>query len=223
MVGITTEEIDGGDKLRVVAKGISAHGSTPNEGLNAVVVLCDALLLLDHQEDQVTLIEQIRAWGRDTTGGTLGIAGADDVAGPLTCNLGIATIADGQVTLTFNIRYPVTWDKDALRNKMEPALAGTGFILASLTDQPPLYVPLDDPLSQTLIDVYRAETGDNTAPMTMGGGTYARAMTKGVAFGPSFPGSRGGGAHQADESWAINDLIRAAKIYAKALVRLANG
>jgi succinyl-diaminopimelate desuccinylase len=223
VVGITTEEIDGGDKLRVVAKGISAHGSTPNEGLNAVVVLCDALLLLDHQEDQVAMIQQIQIWGADTTGGTLGIAGADDVAGPLTCNLGIAELADGHLTLTFNIRYPVTWDKDALRGRLEPVLNETGFTLAGLSDQPPLYVPLDDPLSQTLLEVYRAETGDDTAPMTMGGGTYARAMTKGVAFGPSFPGSHGGGAHQADESWAIDDLIRAAKIYAKALVRLANG
>lgn len=223
VVGITTEEIDGGAKLRVAARGVSAHGSTPEEGVNAIVVLCDALLLLDHQEDQVAMIERIHHWGRDTTGGTLGIAGADDVAGPLTVNLGVAELAEGNLSLTFNVRYPVTWDEDTLRARLEPTLRETGFTLADLDGKPPLYVPLDDPLSKTLLDVYRADTGDHaTAPLTMGGGTYARVMAHGVAFGPAFPNSSGGGAHQADESWAVEDLIRATKIYAKALARLAN-
>ena len=222
VVGITTEEVNGGERLRVVAKGVSAHGSTPDEGINAITLLCEALLLLDHQEDQVAMIEHIHNWGKDTTGGTLGIAGADDVAGPLTSNLGVADLADGNLSLTFNVRYPVTWDKDALRAKLTPTLAATQFTLAELTDQPPLYVPLDDPLSKTLLDVYRADTGDGRAPLTMGGGTYARVMAKGVAFGPSFPESSAAGPHQADEAWAVEDLIRATKIYAKALARLAN-
>ena len=75
-------------------------------------------------------------------------------------------------------------------------LAQTRFTLQELTDQPPLYVPQDDPLAQTLLAVYRAETGDRPPPLTMGGGTYARAMAKGVAFGPSFPGdATGAGPH----------------------------
>lgn len=222
IVGIQTEELDGGERLRVIAKGVSAHGSTPEAGVNAIVLMCEALLQLDHQEDQVAMIERIHHWGWDTTGGTLGIAGADDVAGPLTCNLGIVDLADGNLSLTFNVRYPVTWDKNALRTKLEPLLAESGFTLAELTDQAPLYVPLDDPLSKTLLDVYRADTGDQSAPLTMGGGTYARVMAKGVAFGPDFPGSTAAGAHQADEAWAVEDLIRAIKIYAKALARLAN-
>ena len=119
VVGIKTEQMDD-DRLRVTAKGVSAHGSTPDEGVNAVVLLCDALLLLDHTEDQVQMIEHICRWGQDTTGGALGIAGADDVAGPLTCNLGVAALDDDQLTLTFNVRYPVTWDVETLRAKLEP-------------------------------------------------------------------------------------------------------
>lgn len=221
VVGITTEEIDGGEKLRIVAKGVSAHGSTPEEGLNAVVVLCDALLLLDHQEDQVAMIQHIHDWGQDTTGGALGIAGADEVAGPLTSNLGVAELADGRVSLTFNIRYPVTWDNETLRGKLQKTLDETQFSLESMSDQAPLYVPQDDPLTRTLLQVYRAETGDERPPQTMGGGTYARVMKKGLAFGPAFPGSDAPGAHQADEAWAVEDLLRATTIYAKALARLA--
>lgn len=223
VVGIGTEEIDGGSKLRVTAKGISAHGSTPDDGLNAIVVLCDALLLLDHHEDQVEMIELIRSLGADTTGGALGVAGADDIAGPLTSNLGVAELRDGLLRMTFNIRYPVTWDKDELRKRLQPTLARTGLAIEKLTDQRPLHVPLDDPLTKTLLEVYRAETGDMREPQTMGGGTYARVMKKGLAFGPTFAGRDEPGPHEANEAWLIEDLISATKIYAKALVRLGNG
>lgn len=224
VVGANTEELDGGTKLRVTAKGISAHGSTPTAGVNAVVVLCDALLLLDHEEDQIDLVRQIRNWGEDDKGEALGIKGADDIAGPLTNNLGVCEYAEGQVALTFNIRYPVTWNSDTLRAKLEAGIAGSGFAIEKLTDQPPLYIPLDDPLVSTLLQVYRDETGDTeTPPRTMGGGTYARAMRKGVAYGPGFPGGyEGGGAHEVDECWPVDHLMRAAKIYAKALARLAS-
>ena len=221
VVGVKTEQLDD-DCLRVTAKGISAHGSTPQEGVNAVVLLCEALLLLDHTEDQVQMIEHMCEWGKDTTGGTLGIAGADDVAGPLTSNLGIAALDDDTLTLTFNVRYPVTWDTDALRAKLQPVLDQTRFALEDITDQRPLHVPVEDALVQTLLAVYRAETGDDGPPKTIGGGTYARAMTHGVAFGPDFPGTPGV-AHQADENWPVEQLVLATKIYAKAIARLANG
>ena len=223
VVGITTEDLDGGG-LRVTAKGISAHGSTPENGVNAVAVLCDALLLLDHQEDQVEVIQRIHDWAEDTNGAVLGIAGRDDVAGPLTCNLGVAEVKEGQASLTFNIRYPVTWNSETLRGCLESGITDSGWTLESLSDQPPLYVPLDDPLVATLLQVYRDETGDQTAPLTMGGGTYARAMTKGIAFGPGFPDAdpTDGGAHEKDECWPIEHLIRATKIYASALARLAS-
>ena len=223
VVGITTEEIEAGHRLRVTAKGVSAHGSTPGNGVNAVAVLCDALLLLDHQEDQVALVQQIQKWASDTKGESLGIAGQDEIAGPLTCNLGIAEIANGKATLTFNVRYPVTWNSNTLRKCLMTGIADLGWTLESLTDQAPLYVPQDDPLVATLLQVYRDETDDMAAPMTMGGGTYARAMTKGVAFGPEFPDRDpgDGGPHEKDECLSVDHLIRAAKIYAKALARLA--
>lgn len=221
VVGITTEQLDD-QRLHVTAQGVSAHGSTPDEGINAVVLLCDALLLLDHQEDQVEMIQRIRAWGQDTTGGALGISGADDVAGPLTSNLGIAALNADGAKLTFNIRYPVTWNAEMLRDKLEIVLQQTHFALAEITDQRPLYVPQDDPLVQTLLAVYRSETGDEAPAKTIGGGTYARAMTHGVAFGPDFPGTPGV-AHQADENWPVEQLVLATKIYAKAIARLANG
>lgn len=222
VVGIRTEELANGN-LRLIAQGVSAHGSTPDAGVNAVSVLCEALILLDHQEDQVALIQQIYAWASDTTGAALGIAASDEITGPLTCNLGVASLENGMASLTFNIRYPVSWNSETLRQCLVKGIAGSGWSLVSLSDQPSLYVPQDDPLVAILLDVYRDETGDMTAPLTMGGGTYARAMVKGVAFGPEFRDKdpQDGGPHEKDECWPVEDLIRATKIYAKALVRLA--
>ena len=170
VVGITTEKVED-NTLRVTAKGVSAHGSTPDNGVNAVAVLCDALLLLDHQEDQVAVVQQVQKWAADTKGTSLGIEGRDDVAGALTCNLDVAAIADGKASLTFNIRYPVTWNQETLRGRLEAGIAGTGWNIETLSDQKPLYIPQDDPLVASLLEVYRAETGDMRLPQTMGGGT----------------------------------------------------
>jgi succinyl-diaminopimelate desuccinylase len=56
--------------------------------------------------------------------------------------------------------------------------------------------------------------------LAIGGGTYARSLDVGVAFGPMFPG-REDVAHQKDEYILIDDLLRATAIYAEAMYELA--
>ncbi|MED4962565.1 M20/M25/M40 family metallo-hydrolase, partial [Geobacillus stearothermophilus] len=56
--------------------------------------------------------------------------------------------------------------------------------------------------------------------LAIGGGTYARALTAGVAFGALFPG-RPDVAHQKDEYIEIDDLVKATAIYAQAIYELA--
>ena len=69
--------------------------------------------------------------------------------------------------------------------------------------------------------VYREQTGEmDSEPITIGGGTYARAMDNAVAFGPMFPGQKEL-AHQKDEFISIDHLMKIAKIYAYALYELA--
>ena len=73
---------------------------------------------------------------------------------------------------------------------------------------------------ETLIRVYKEQTGDEDAkPLSIGGGTYARALGTGVAFGATFPGSVEL-AHQKDEYIEIEDLVLNAKIYAHAIAEL---
>ena len=210
----------GDNTLKVVAYGKSAHGSRPTLGDNAIARLARALATLGLPDTDLWL-----QWTSDTvdpTGQALGIAHTDDVAGPLTSNLGILELDSATVRLTYNIRYPVTWNKDALLAANQTVREREGWTLAEVTDQPPLYVPLDQEPVATLLRVYRENTGDNDSqPGTMGGGTYARATPHIVAYGAAFPHSQDGPAHELDERIAVQTVLDAAKIYAQALYELA--
>ena len=207
--------------IHVKAGGKSAHGARPGLGDNAVARLAHALATLDLPEKDVWLnwvIETV-----DPTGGALGIAKVDDIAGPLTSNLGILEYTGrNSVRLTYNIRYPVTWNIEALLETHRPVREAHEWELAEYHDQPPLHVPLDREPVSTLLRVYQEETGDTTSrPGTMGGGTYARATPNAVAFGAGFPGGSDGPAHEPDERIAVESLVKAAKIYAHSLYELA--
>jgi len=66
----------------------------------------------------------------------------------------------------------------------------------------------------------KAVRGDKESkPVIIGGGTYARATKGIVAFGMTFPGEEEL-AHQKDEFVVIDNLMKAAKIYADAIYKL---
>ncbi len=216
---VTFEATEAG--LVVRATGKSAHGSHPTGGDNAVARLARALATLDLPDKEVWL--NFVAETVDPTGAALGIAHTDEVAGPLTSNLGILAFTDaGNVRLTYNIRYPVTWNFDALLEANRPVREKHGWTLHIDDHKEPLYVPLDKEPVATLLRVYREETGDmESRPGTMGGGTYARATPHAVAYGAGFPDGHDGPAHEPDERIAIATVLNAAKIYAHALYELA--
>jgi len=211
-----------GASFVVSAIGKSAHGARPSGGDNAIARLARALSTLNLPEKDVWL-----KWAADTvdtTGAGLGIARTDEVAGALTSNLGILEYTDkNTVRLTYNIRYPVTWNITELLEANRPIREAGGWQIAEHHDQPPLYVPLDQEPVATLLRVYQEETGDTASkPGTMGGGTYARATPNAVAYGAGFPGGGDGPAHEPEERIAVSSLVKAAKIYAHAMYELAN-
>lgn len=103
---------------------------------------------------------------------------------------------------------------------MKGTLDGTGIEVTDVSDKPPLYVPGDNFLVKELMEVYREATGQQAKLISIGGGTYARAIDNAVAFGPLFPGQPEL-AHQKDEHINIDDLMTITKIYANAMYRLA--
>lgn len=217
---IDTEDKDGG--LLIKSHGISAHGSLPQDGHNAISQLMVFLAELDIYSDE--LKEIFRFYrdkiGMEYDGDSFGCRLEDEVSGTLTFNVGKISLKDEEFIITINIRYPVTCELSELKLLLEKGIAGTGFLYEETSHQPPLYVEKDNPLVQSLMKVYQKYTGDNSEPITIGGGTYARALDNAVAFGPLFPGQEEL-AHQKDEYIGIDELILNTKIYAAAIMELA--
>lgn len=204
------------------ARGISAHASLPEQGRNAIGLLCGSLqgckeFLPPEQAETIGFLAE--AFGMDYTGAGLGIAAKDEISGPLTLNLGVIDGDATGVRLEIDIRYPVTVSRDellvAITNRMEKA----GFQIAVQTDIPPLHVPADHPLVRKLLRVFRDKTGNAAEPLAIGGRTYACAIGTGVAYGPVFPG-RPEVAHQRDEYIDLEELQLMAKIFAAAMAEL---
>ena len=85
---------------------------------------------------------------------------------------------------------------------------------------PPHWVDEGAPLVSTLLDCYRAYTGDQTArPLAIGGATYVHSIPGGVAFGPNMPGFDCR-MHAADERIRLADLLTACKIFTQAIADL---
>lgn len=207
-----------GEMLTVSAHGKSAHASTPYEGENAAVKLLRALVTLPAIPDKDWMEDLIRRAA--TNGAGVDIAG-EDATGPLTCNLGVVTKENGQISAVFNVRYPATWDGEETKARFAAALAEGGWRVEFQSHILPLYVPQDAEPVKTLLRVYREHTGDNRDPVTMGGRTYATAVApRGVAFGAALPGDDET-AHQVDERFPVERLLQCAKIYAHALYELA--
>ena len=82
-----------------------------------------------------------------------------------------------------------------------------------------VYQDKNGPVMQSLLAAYRQETGDLSAPLAIGGGTYAKAMENIIAFGPVFPGEESR-EHQADEYIALDNIERLRRIYAQAFQNL---
>ncbi|WP_083221557.1 dipeptidase PepV [Geobacillus thermoleovorans] len=203
-------------------EGVSAHGAEPERGKNAGVYLAQFLASLPLDGRSRPFVQFVAsAFFGDARGRRLGLAYRDEQSGDLTVNVGVLSYDRRHGgTIGLNIRYPVTADGEAIRRTLADAAAEHGFALSRFSDTKPHYIDPNHELVRTLQRVYEEQTGEPARLLAIGGGTYARALTAGVAFGALFPG-RPDVAHQKDEYIEIDDLVKATAIYAQAIYELA--
>jgi succinyl-diaminopimelate desuccinylase len=210
--------------LVVTASGKAAHAADPDQGTNALTALC---FVLGRMGPRLAVSDALRFAGEagHIHGKGLCLESQDDISGRLTCNLGTATVdAKGDaktVRAIYNIRYPVKVSGEELKRRAENCPRPDYVRLTVLSVGKPHYTDPDSFLVKSLLKIYREETGDlSSPPIAIGGGTYAKVIPGGVAFGPSKPGAPEL-AHQADERIALDDLLQLVRIYARALFALA--
>lgn len=213
-----------GGELRLIADGVAAHGGRPAGGVNAIAHLVRTIAAIATESDgdrEPALRALDRLIGFETRGESAGLACRDEESGDLSLNWGTLTVDDEKVEIGVNIRYPVTADYGRITSVLTGTMKRAGFSVKEESHLAPLFLEADDPLIKTLLEVYRGVTGDETAPMSMAGGTYARVLKgRGVTFGAGFSGDNTR-AHQSDEFISIDSLMRHAEICTLAMHELA--
>lgn len=214
---------DKGSELIIKSKGKSAHGSTPEEGKNAISQFMNFLgkLDIDNKELKEFIGIYNQKIGMEYNGESIGCGFEDELSGKLTFNVGTISFDEEILEFLVDIRYPITLESQRIVNSLNNELKNTGITAVQVDHMEPIYKPLDHPLINKLMKVYQEETGDvESKPLVIGGGTYARAMKDIVAFGVLFPGQIDL-MHQRDEFIKIEDLMLCTKIFAKAIYELA--
>ena len=159
----------------VTAEGRSAHGSLPHDGKNALGALVYAL---KSESPELSHI-----WELIFEDG-VGVRSITDSTGTLTMSPDVASYKDGVLEIKVDIRYPATHNVEEITSAFDKC----GVDYTILSHKGPLYNDPDSELISTLGRVYSAYSGEETAPLAIGGGTYARALECGCAFGPELPG-----------------------------------
>ena len=215
------QEVDG--KTIINFNGKSAHAMEPDHGVNAAVLLATFLNRIFTEGPSKNFTQFMAdAFGSETRGHFLGFAFNDEVSGDTTLNAGIVSFdPETGGVVQVSMRYSVTYPFEEKLTTCMDRLKGMPFTVDVVSNSAPHHVDATDPLVRTLQQVFTDHTGEEADLLAIGGGTYARVLEKGVAFGMLFPG-REDVAHQADEYIYIDDLLKATAIYADAISRLAS-
>ena len=212
-------EVEVENTIKLTLKGKAAHGSTPQYGINGATKLAEFLSTLGLDNNGKNFVNYIvEKLANDPFGEKLGINYVDDEMGEATYNYGILEYdLERKIGLvSTDCRHPKKFD---LVDRLNGIKVDNIDIEVTSTKEAH-YVPKDDELVTTLMDVYRKHTGDTkNDAFVLGGGTYARCLKKGVAFGLLFPGKEDT-MHQANEYLEVEDLLLATAIYAEGIYKL---
>lgn len=207
------------NETHITIEGKSAHAMEPNDGLNAAVYL--AKFLTGFMKSSKFLSFIVTSFWEDTRGKALGLAFSDEMSGDTTLNAGIISYdSNSGGFIDVSMRYAVSYPYEEKVTSCQLKVQEAKFSLDIMSNSRPHYVDESEELIQSLKRVYERQTGTQATLLAIGGGTYARVLKKGVAFGMLFPGEKDV-AHQVDEFVDIENLVKSAAIYADAICELA--
>jgi succinyl-diaminopimelate desuccinylase len=210
---------DAGEGLvHITAAGKSAHGSRPEQGINAAASLITYLGTLPLCAGPLSegLYDLASHIGISVNGEPIGLD-VTDKSGRLTFNLGTVSLSGNMLKVGLDIRFPMSLTQQQVKEKLETSFSR--FVVSYPHTLDAHYVPEDSELILKLKESYTEITGEPAYCIAIGGATYARAFENAVTFGPVFPGQPSV-EHGPDEYIEIDTLIKNAQIIANAVIKL---
>lgn len=197
------------DKKLYEFKGVSAHGSKPEKGGNAIFKAFQKLNELEHNKT----VDTINRFLVDNIDGKkLKINFSDNTSGKLTLNFGTVELLKNRISCGIDIRFPIEYTKEQILEKLNVLNAK----VEVETYHKPLFVDKDSDLVKKLLSAYKKVANLDGHCISIGGATFARAIETGVAFGPLFPKDIST-IHETDEYISIEHLKKITDIYYEAL------
>ena len=187
--------------------GKSAHGSTPQNGANALQAMLAFFATIDETCQ--------RAYDLLFNDG-LGLSVFVDETGAPTISPDVASFEDGVLKIVTDVRFPATFSLKSVKEALENA----GVKYEVNNEQPPLFNDKEGKLITALSSVYERATGKSAQPIAIGGGTYARALQCGCAFGPEIEGEENP-IHQPNEYITLKNLAFLSEIYYDAIKEIS--
>ena len=202
--------------MTVIVNGKSAHGSTPQLGINAGM---QALNVLDEYYDNPDLHHLVASYNDCYGRGINAYYISENMDNQETSlNIGILEYKNKEISMICNYRYVDTCDIKKTAEDIKKV--SSPFKVEVLADSHLLYYKKDSVLVKTLLNVYQEETGDYKAkPLAIGGGTYAKEADNIVAFGAEFA-DWDSKMHGVGEGCRKVDMIKSMGIYARAIYEL---
>lgn len=198
---------------RIIAEGVAIHAKDADKGQNAIVHLAEALHKAGKTNDLIKFIVEKLS---NPNGALIYGDVEDEVSGKLMLNVGTANFKENIQTVGIDIRFPVTYPVETVKEKLNKAAHQYEIVVELFDYLKSIYIDKNSDFIQSLMGAYQDITHDTVSePITSGGATYARAMDNVVAFGALLPtGVKT--EHQANERISIADMKVAMEVYAQA-------
>ncbi len=218
------------DHYLITARGISAHSSEPEAGVNAIAYLAqlvDGLPLEQNAtKDALSFFNQLL--GLTIYGEQFGdIAYRHDFMGPMTVSPTLLETSEQSLTLHVNMRRPVGKEKSQLESEIWQALntlqkeQQLTIHNTKLTIGEPMLLD-STPHAHKLLSIFKHFTGDQNASfVSIGGGTNAKLFENAVSFGPSMPGQKYTG-HSEHEFLTEQQMALNLRMYTSMMIELGN-
>ena len=219
------EVLEKNNLVEIICKGVPAHASSPQRGINPITWLFKFLNKIVSKDDSLKKFIEFmdKVVSTKTDGEGLGIKTLNEETGDLTLSCGIVKIVhekESLISVKFNVRYPVNTDEKTLDIQLNKVGEQNKVEFFKENHNAPLYFSKSHPLVEKLQNVFLEVTKREDKPVALGGGTYAKLMPNTVAFGPNFKEFKGN-PHGFDERMDMDMLKQGMLMYALAVLELS--